>query len=122
MNHIVEIRAPTVELIKALWSFLSKGLVLWFEVLTSRSRFHFEVLAWLQVRILAYHACLGTFQTEYFIRRHREQVNLWLLRYISRSRLAESPLWFISWRDRQLLHSYLVRPQISPMKTDTGRD
>jgi hypothetical protein len=57
MNHIVEIQAPTVELIEALWSFLSKGLVLWFEVLTSRSRFHFEVLGWLQVRILSYLAC-----------------------------------------------------------------
>jgi hypothetical protein len=62
MHHIVEIQVPTVGLVEALWSFLSKGLVLWFEVLTSRSRFHFEVLGWLQVRILAYHACPGHFK------------------------------------------------------------
>jgi hypothetical protein len=86
MNHVVEIQCPTVKLIEALWSFLSKGLVPWLEVLTSRSRFHFEVLGWLQVRILAYHACPGTFQTERFIRRHRDQVNLWLPRYKPPSR------------------------------------
>jgi hypothetical protein len=54
MDHLVEIKAPTPELIEALWNFLSNSLVLWFEVITSKSRFHFKALEWLWVSILGH--------------------------------------------------------------------